>query len=64
MGFTPREVDAMSFPEFDACLTAFNRFHGGKKGASSISDADFEEGESLLDEVERRNAARMISNGN
>lgn len=67
MGFSPREVDAMSFDEFEACVKGFNEANGdgGPRHPRDISDEEMDEGDRLLEEVERRNAARrMIPDGN
>lgn len=63
MGFTPTEVDAMSFEEFDACLIGHNKAHGGKRSPKNLTEAQIDEAEKLLEEVEARNAARL-RNGN
>lgn len=38
MGFTPREVDAMSAWEFAACADGYAEAHGGKKARSHGGD--------------------------
>lgn len=60
MGFTPRQVDEMSFAEFEACLAGYNKSQGGgKKHPRDMTDAEMDEGDRLLEEVERRNARRL-----
>lgn len=54
----------MSFEEFEACIDGYNKANsGGKRSPKDITDAEFDEAEKLLEEVERRNAARKASNG-
>mgnify|MGYP005994845155 CR=1 FL=1 len=40
MGFTPREVDAMSLWEFMACCDGFRSANGGSKGPSGDLSED------------------------
>lgn len=50
----------MSFEEFEACVVGYNKANGGgKKHPRDATDAEMDEGLALLEEVERRNAARL-----
>jgi hypothetical protein len=62
LGFSPREVDEMSFDEFAACVDGFNQANGsGKRHPRDMTDQEMDEGDRLLEEVERRNAARRAN---
>ena len=43
MGFSPREVDAMSVWEFMACCEAFRASKGGKPASREVSDDELRE---------------------
>lgn len=39
MGFTPAQIDAMSFWEYSACLAGYRAAHGGEeRGAAEVTD--------------------------
>jgi hypothetical protein len=59
MGFAPREIDAMTFAEFEACVDGYNRANGGKSGPKEMTESEMDEAEALLDAAERRNAMRL-----
>lgn len=45
MGFSPREVDAMSLWQFIACVDGWNAAHGGDDGGDGPPSAEeFERG--------------------
>lgn len=59
MGFHPRQVDGMSFEEFDACVEGCNRNNGGgNTSPHDISDEQYEDDGRLLDEVIRSASLR------
>jgi hypothetical protein len=39
MGLSPAETRAMSLADFEACVSAFNRAHGGGEGKPEHLDA-------------------------
>ncbi len=50
MGFSPREVYAMSLWEFTACCDGYAAAHGGGESAGAgLSDSEFDELSALLD---------------
>lgn len=63
MGFSPREADLMHWDEFVALAEAFAQANGEGKHPRDMTDEEMDIGDKLLEEVERRNAARR-ANGN
>jgi hypothetical protein len=50
MGFSPDQVDRMSFWQFRACIDGFNKANGAEEAIPPPTDAEFEallEGKSL-----------------
>lgn len=48
MGFSPREVDAMSLWQFQAAIAGWIEAHGGESG---LSVAEFRELSDMIDQV-------------
>lgn len=51
MGFSPREVGAMSLWQFLACADGYARSHDPKAASRSNDDAPFDDAEAMLDEA-------------
>jgi hypothetical protein len=43
MGFTPQQVDAMSFWQFMSSWDGYCQFHGHKSKAEAMSDEEFDD---------------------
>ncbi len=50
----------MSFDEFNACVSGYNKANGA---SGDMSPAEWAKAEELLEEVEARNAARLKTDG-
>lgn len=58
MGFSPREIDAMSFWEFGACVRGYSRANGG--GEQGPRPPTAEQHAAAMDFAHQQRAARTL----